>query len=214
MQKDQRVSGKRSVTDDVKFNLISLIIELGNPRYGLAKMFGLGQTGLYDRFLTGKSTVNRDTMSLLMVLIDFGVGLDMPEALDLHENLFKFCGEFGSKKKKEEEEEEVSAVNDTDWPSVLERKWANRLVEVFHNMKNTPSAPNFALCHLLFKFNKVGFFICCVQCVTAVILELIHAQSLNITGEVLLLDQNQMALAVLLVTLNNFGLIAYSLYYM
>ena len=189
------MSGKRSVTEDVKFNLISLIIELGNPRYGLAKMFGLGQNGLYDQFLTGRSGRNRDTMSLLLVLIDFGVGLDMPEALELHEHLLKYCGDYGSNHK-----EEVSAVNDTDWPSVLERKWANRLVEVFHNMKNTPSAPNFALCHLLFKFNKVGFIIYCVQCVTAVILELIHAQSLHLMGEVLLLDQNQTALAVLLGT--------------
>ena len=148
------MSGKRSVTEDVKFNLISLIIELGNPRYGLAKMFGLGQNGLYDQFLTGRSGRNRDTMSLLLVLIDFGVGLDMPEALELHEHLLKYCGDYGSNHK-----EEVSAVNDTDWPSVLEKRWAEKLVEVFHNLRKAPSAPNFALCHLLFKFNKVGFII-------------------------------------------------------
>ena len=38
-------------------------------------------------------------------------------------------------------------------------------------------------------------------------LELIHAQSLKLAWEALLLDQNQTASAVLLVTLNNFGLI-------
>ena len=40
-----------------------------------------------------------------------------------------------------------------------------------------------------------------------VILELIHAQSPELTWGALLLDQNQTASAVLLVTLNNFGLI-------
>ena len=64
MQKDQKVTGERSVNDDVKFNLISLIIELGNPRHGLAKMFGLRQNGLYDLFCTGKSVVNRQTYNV------------------------------------------------------------------------------------------------------------------------------------------------------
>ena len=93
-------------------------------------------------------------MSILLVLVDFGVGLEMQEALDLHENLYKFCGDHGANNK-----EELLADNDTNWPSVLEKVWAKRLVDVFHNLRNWNKAPNFALCHLLFKFNKVGFII-------------------------------------------------------
>ena len=36
-------------------------------------------------------STDRLTMSILLVLVDFGVGLEMQEALDLHENLYKFC---------------------------------------------------------------------------------------------------------------------------
>ena len=149
------MTGDRAVNDDVKFNLISLIIELGNPKYGLAKMFGLGQHGLYDMFFTGKNTVNRHTMGLLLVLIDFGVGLGMAEAEDLHEHLYRFCGDYSSNKDNEEED------TDTECPRVIEATWAWRLANVFRNLGNTPTAPNFVLRHLLYQFNKVCTFYNC-----------------------------------------------------
>ena len=147
------MTGDRAVNDDVKFNLISLIIELGNPKYGLAKMFGLGQHGLYDMFFTGKNTVNRQTMGLILVLIDFGVGLGMAEAEDLHEHLYRFCGDYSSNKDNEEED------TDTECPRVVEATWAWRLANVFRNLGNTPTAPNFVLRHLLYQFNKVSTFL-------------------------------------------------------
>ena len=98
LQKDKKGTGERAVTEDLKFNLFSLIIELGDPRYGLDKMFGLGRSGLYDHFFTKKSVRNRESMSLLLVLIDFGVGLDIQEALELQDNLLQFCGQTMPKK--------------------------------------------------------------------------------------------------------------------
>ena len=64
LQKDKKGTCERAVTEDLKFNLISLIIELGNPRHGLDKMFGLGHSGLYDRFFSKKSVRKMACLSL------------------------------------------------------------------------------------------------------------------------------------------------------
>ena len=130
---------------------MALLIELGNPKHGLDKVFGFPPNGLYDHFFTGRNLRNRTSMSLLITLIDFGVSLEMTEALDLHQNLLQFCGEFAA-----QHAAEVSASRETDWPAVIERKWADKLVEIFHNLGKTSTAPNMVLRHLLAKFNKVS----------------------------------------------------------
>ena len=139
------------MNDDSKFNLTSLIIELGNPKHGLDKHFGFPPYGLYDHFFTGKYLRTRTTMSLVMILIDFGASLKMTEAEDLYQNLFKFCGLYAA-----EHAAQVSADDEKDWTVVLEREWAWKLVEMFHNLAKTSTAPNTAFRHLLTKFNKVG----------------------------------------------------------
>ena len=130
------------------------MIELGDPKYGLAKLFGYPPKGLYDHFFTRTEVKNRASKSLLLVLIDFGVSLQINEALDLHENLFLFCKQYGSKHRKDIEEDD-----DTNWTGVLEGLWMIRLVAIFDNLRNTPTAPNIVLRHILSKFNKVSFIV-------------------------------------------------------
>ena len=148
--KTQRVTLKRVVNDDTRYNLISLLIELGDSSHQLDKVFGFPRNGLYDHFFTGKYLRTQKSMSLLMTLIDFGVSLEMPEALELHQNLYKFCGAYGS-------ENEVSADDETDWTASLEKSWAYKLVDIFHRLGNPKkTAPNFLFRHLLSKLNKVS----------------------------------------------------------
>ena len=90
-------------------------------------------------------------MSLLIILIDFGAGLGLAEAEDLHQNLYKFCGEYAAA-----HSAKISANDGTNWSELLEREWAWKLTEVFHNMGKTSTAPNIVLRHLLAKFNKVS----------------------------------------------------------
>ena len=148
--KTQKVSLQRVVNDDTRYNLISLLIELGDPKHQLDKLFGFPQNGLYDHFFTGKNLRTQTSMSLLITLIDFGVSLEMPEALELHQNLYKFCGAYGS-------ENEVSADDETDWTASLEKSWAYKLVDILHRLGNPKkTAPNFLFRHLLSKLNKVS----------------------------------------------------------
>ena len=142
---------RRTINDDSKINLISLLIELGNPSHGLNNLFGFPPNGLYDHFFTGKEVRNRMSMSLIIILIDFGASLEIEEAIDLHQNLMKFCGLYAA-----ENADKVSAADGTDWPLVLEKEWAYKLVDVFHNLRNATTSPNHALRYLLSHFNKVS----------------------------------------------------------
>ena len=117
----------------MKTNLISLVIELGDPKYGLAKFFGYPPNGLYIHFFTGKEVRNRSSKSLLLVLIDFGVSLQINEARDLHDHLISFCKEYGAEHQKTIEEDDS-----TNWTGVMEGVWMTRLVDIFHNLKNAP----------------------------------------------------------------------------
>ena len=95
-------------------------------------------------------------MSLILILIDFGASLGMEEAVDLHQHLFKFCGLYASDS---ENAAKVSAADGTDWPLYLEKEWAYKLVDVFHNLKNAKTSPNIVLRHLLSCFNKVSLIV-------------------------------------------------------
>ena len=151
MQKSQKVAHNRGVNDATKYDLMSLLIELGDPKYDLDKLFGLAPCGLYNHFFMGKYMRTKTSMSLLLTLIDFGVSLEMPEAEDLHQTLFKFCRDYAAANKAK-----VEADDGTDWCGYLEKEWAKRLCKIFDNLKGTPTAPNIALRYLLSKFNKVS----------------------------------------------------------
>ena len=139
----------RVITDDAKFQFLALIKKLGHPSIGLDKELGVSGS-IYDHFLTRQETRNRETRSLILYLLDFGVKCNLTEATVLQqESLLQYCTrqvywdpEFVS--------EDIDRM--ISW---IELRWTEKLTGVLHNLQNYKIDINFRLKDLLLDINEV-----------------------------------------------------------
>ena len=138
----------RVITEEAKYNFVALIKILGHPSIKLDKELGLDH-GLYDHFLTKRSVRNRDTLCIILYMLDFGVKCNLTEAVNLQKALLEYCTRRVNW--------DPSFVSDDvdEMISSMEVKWTWKLVEIIHNLQKNFTDINFRLKLLLTELNKV-----------------------------------------------------------
>ena len=136
------------ITEDAKFNFISLIKQLGHPSIPLGRQLGLDRS-IYDHFLTERNVKNRKSSSIILYLLDFGIKCEMDAASILQENLLEFCTrEVGW-------DPDFMSEDRDQMISVIEKRWTKKLTAVIHNLQHSKTDLNFRLKDLLTGLNEV-----------------------------------------------------------
>ena len=140
---------QRVITEDAKYNFLALIKKLGHPSIKLDKELGLSGS-IYDHFLSKNKIRNRETQSLILYILDFGVKCNLTEATVLQqESLLEYC-----RNKVTWDPDFLS--DDTDaMISYINLSWTKKLTAVIDNLQNYKIDINFRLKDLLLDINEV-----------------------------------------------------------
>ena len=149
-QKNIQMTEITVITDEAKFNFISLITKVGHPNIGLHEQLGL-DTSIYDHFLTDNPVRNKKSQSLMLKLLDFGVKCGLEEAVLLQEHLLEYCT------RKVFWDEDFAAQPSDIKISLIEQDFTGKLAKVIDNLQHLKGDLNPRLKHLLLNLNEVVF---------------------------------------------------------
>ena len=103
-------------------------------------------TPIYEHYLTGQSVLNFKSKQDLLMMIDFGMTLNMEESRELYRNLMEYCSFLAH-------EDALAGKTDQEKIGIAELNWTDKLLNVVKTLhKATDCSPR--LKHLLAVFNS------------------------------------------------------------